>query len=147
MSYSRWSSSTWYTFWSSDSKSNYALPTNKRKRAQVFEICDFPSYRITYGELIDKGEYTVLREIKAFYTKEHAGSIADSLGEEYEVEYSDKIFAPKNPTGQELLELSGYISKWQKEVEAAFTIKSYLKDLWNLKIKTGIINLFKNNIR
>jgi hypothetical protein len=143
MSYSRWSSSRWYTFWRADEFSNVTFPTQKRKRAQVFEICDFPSYYLTYGELVDKGAYKVLREIKAFYSKSHTGEVASSYKDGYVTEYSDTIFEPKNPTGHELLELSGYIAKWQKDVDEAFTLKSYLKDLWGLKIKRGIISLFK----
>jgi len=143
MSYSRWSNSRWYTFWRSEEETSFAFPTEKRKRAQVFEICDFPSYQITYGELIDKGAYKVLREIRAFYTKPHTGEIASSYKDGYETEYSDTIFEPKNPTGPELVELSGYLAQWQKDVDEAFTLQTYLKDLWEFKIKRGIISLFK----
>jgi uncharacterized protein (DUF2147 family) len=120
MSYSRWSSSIWYTFWRADEFSNITFPTQKRKLAQVFEICDFPSYYVTYGELMDKGIIQVLREVKEFYKEK------------------------KNPTGSELVELSGYIAQFQKDVDEAFTLKSYLNDIWHLKIKRSIINLFKN---
>jgi len=144
MSYSRWSSSRWYTFWRTDGSSDYGFPTEKRKRAQVFEICDFPSYQITYGELVDKGAYTVLREVKAFYSKPHTEEINSYNQDEYETEYSDTLFIAKNPTGPELVELSGYIAQFQKDVDEAFTLKSYLNDIWHLKIKRSIINLFKN---
>jgi hypothetical protein len=139
MSYSRWSSSRWYTFWRTDGVSDYIFPTQKRKRAQVFEICDFPSYQITYGELIDKGAYRVLREVKAFYSKPHTKEHNQD-----ETEHSDVLFIAKNPTGSELVELSGYIAQFQKDVDEAFTLKSYLNDIWHLKIKRGIIKLFKN---
>ena len=120
MSYSRWSNSTWYTFWRSGEETSFAFPTQKRKLAQVFEICDFPSYQVTYGELMDKGIIQVLREVKEFY-KYH-----------------------KTPTGPELVELSGYIAQFQQDVDEAFTLKSYLNDVWHLKIKRGIIKLFRN---
>jgi hypothetical protein len=144
MSYSRWSNSTWYTFWRSGEENNFAFPTMKRKRAQVFEICDFPSYQITYGELMDKGILQVLREVKVFYAKEHTGEIASSYKDGFEVEYSDRIFEPKNPTGSELVELSGYIAQFEKDVDEEFTLTKYFKNLWEYKIKQEIIRICKN---
>lgn len=144
MSYSRWSNSTWYTFWRFGEENSFAFPTNKRKREQVFEICDFPSYQITYGDLKDKGVMQVLREVKAFYTKSHTGEIASSYKDRYEVEYSDRIFEPKNPTGSELVELSGYIAQFEKDVDEEFTLTKYFSNLWDYKIKREIIRLFKS---
>ena len=69
MSYSRWGTSVWYTFWAATIDLSYKWPTNELKRSQVFEICDMPSFRLTYGELQDKGMYSVLEEIKVFYNK------------------------------------------------------------------------------
>jgi hypothetical protein len=68
MSYSRWITSIWYTYWSASSEeTTYKLPTKKLKYNQAFTICDFPSYDITYGELMTKDINTILQEVKEVY--------------------------------------------------------------------------------
>jgi hypothetical protein len=65
MSYSRWSNSVWYTFWTAypGTKTEFKLPTKKLKDSQMFEICDFPSYYVTYGYIKKKGLDQILKYI------------------------------------------------------------------------------------
>jgi len=75
MSYSRWSYSTWYTFWSSleeETVCEFKFPTKKLKYVQTFEICDFPSYYITYGELMENGLFKTLDDVKKYYHQNHS---------------------------------------------------------------------------
>ena len=69
MSYSRWSNSRWYTFWSAmgAEPTEYKWPTQKLKDSQVFEICDMPSYYITYGELKRRSRSAILHEIEEHF--------------------------------------------------------------------------------
>lgn len=70
MSYSRWSkNSVWYTFWSAICSTNcrFKLPTKQNKNNQCFEICDFPSYYVSYGELEKDGLRKVVKDIQEFY--------------------------------------------------------------------------------
>jgi len=113
MAYSRWGgSSIWYTYW--------AAGDSEQKQDQCFEICDFPSYRITYGELKEKGVKEVLEGVKAFYKKNHDGKIICGLDENNKATYEDTIFKPKNPTAAELKELAKYIKEWEKDVDDHF---------------------------
>jgi hypothetical protein len=72
MAYSRWNKySVWYTFWTAtlSEPTQFRLPTKKRKDNQYFEICDMPSYYVSYGELKQKGIKQVVKEIHAVYQK------------------------------------------------------------------------------
>ena len=48
MSYSRWSTSVWYTFWAVTTGLKYKWPTNELKRSQIFEICDGTYTQLAY---------------------------------------------------------------------------------------------------
>jgi hypothetical protein len=116
MSYSRWGSSNWHTYW--------AVGDSIQKQDQCFEICDFPSYRITYKELKEKGIEEVIEGVKAFYEKSHGGKIRgkiiDKLGLSNKATYVNTVFKPKNPTTAELKELGKYIKEWEKDVDEHF---------------------------
>ena len=71
MSYSRWSTSVWYTFWTWSGSDEFTFPTQSRKNKQTFEICDLMSYYVTYGELDDIGVDNAIKEIKSFYSKSY----------------------------------------------------------------------------
>jgi len=132
MSYSRWGTSVWYTFWSSNKETEkfFNLPTEKLKRSQIFEICDFPSYRLTYGELKDKGLFQVMTDIENFYSIKYDNT-------DYEIELS-----PKNPTDDELYELMGYILKWEDEMDNHFKVKNFIMDEWVYPIIWNLKKLF-----
>lgn len=113
MAYSRWGKSIWYTYW--------AVGDSIQKQDQCFEICDFPSYRISYGELKEKGIKEVLEGVKAFYNKSHDGKIISGPNEnKFTITYENTIFKPKNPTTAELKELGKYLREWEKDVDDHF---------------------------
>jgi len=131
MAYSRWGSSTWYTFWSADSCNlQYRWPTQKIKRLQCFQICDMPSFTFTYGELKDKGICVVLGEICDFYKKAHPGKILKSLDINEKFEYEDTVYPAKNPSEDEVLELFKYICEWEKDIDEHFKFWTFIKYEW-----------------
>lgn len=80
MAYSRWKENEcWYTFWSSNGSedSTFKLPTKKLKNTQTFEICDYPSYGVTYGDLKKKGLKKVVKEIQEFYKDKKETELSD----------------------------------------------------------------------
>ena len=109
MSYSRWSNSRWYTFWSAmgSSQTEYKWPTQKLKDNQVFEICDVPSYFITYGRLRDTSRSKVLHEVEELFAKESI-----------------------RPTWDELNELQLYFSRFIKDVDDHFKFWNFMKYEW-----------------
>ena len=107
MSYSRWSKySRWYTFWSSNGASDtqYKWPTKSLKRSQIFEICDMPSYYITYGDLVDRSRSNLLYDIQ----KHFGGDV----------------------TWDELNELQDYFSKFIRDVDKHFEPWEFFKYEW-----------------
>ena len=118
MSYSRWSNSRWYTFWSAMGglQTEYKFPTEKLKRSQVFEICDIPSYHITYGDLVDRSRSTVLHEIEELYSK-------------------DKV----PPTWEEMMELQEYFSRFIKDVDEHFQPWNFFLYEWLYPIRNKVI--------
>jgi len=145
MSYSRWWNSTWYTFWSSmtSDETQYKWPTKKLKRAQTFEICDFPAYTLTYGELEDKGINGVIIDIRRFYKQSHNGQIFSYWDEDKKPVYQDTVYPAKNPTEEEMLELMGYIRKWQVDVDDHFKFTNFMLFEWYYPIRNKIYNLWK----
>lgn len=142
MSYSRWSNSTWYTFWSAFTSEEYKWPSKKLKNSQVFEICDLPSYRFTYGELQDLGIYAILKKIKKFYSKQHSIEMFKKWKDGKAV-YRKKIVKAKNPTEEEMLELVRYIREWEKDVEEHFKFWTFIRYEWWYPIRNKILNKIK----
>jgi hypothetical protein len=118
MSYSRWSNSRWYTFWSANGAepTEYKWPTQKLKDGQVFEICDIPSYFITYGQLRDTSRSKVLHEIEELFAK-------------------DGI----RPTWDELNELQLYFARFIKDVDDHFRFWTFMKYEWYVPFRNKII--------
>jgi len=106
MAYSRWGGSRWYTFWSarSGAETQYKWPTQKLKNSQVFEICDIPSYCITYDDLVNKSRSKVLHEVKKHF--------------------DDKV------TWDELSELQEYFSEFIRDVDEHFQLWEFFKYEW-----------------
>ena len=126
MSYSRWSHSTWYTFWSGAGEStDYKLPTKSLKDAQVFEICDFPSYYITYGELMNDGLYTILERVQAYYRQSHS-------------RFTDHIPYIKSPTKEEMDELGSYLLEFVKDVDDHFKWYNFFRYEWYYPVRNKI---------
>ena len=149
MSYSRFGSSVWYTFWSSafESETRLKLPTKKLKHQQVFEICDFPSYYITYGEIKRNGITKIIHEVREFYSKEHKKEgpsflDKDSLGSFVEVTYS-----PKNPSIKELQELETYLYAFVDDVDTHFELFNFFYYEWYITIRNRIYWWYRDNIK
>lgn len=146
MAYSRWNKdSVWYTYWSAVSiDSTFKWPTKKLKYSQVFEICDMPSYRFTYGQLQSKGMYTIIRDIRKFYSLDHKQAIFSKFNENGQPEYEDTLIEAKNPTADQMLELLGYIRQWEYDVEQHFKFKVFIRYEWWYPIRNKIINKLRS---
>ena len=149
MSYSRFGSSVWYTFWSSafESETRLKLPTKKLKNQQVFEICDFPSYYITYGEIKRNGITKIIHEVREFYSKEHKKEgpsflVTDCLGSFVEVTYS-----PKNPSIKELQELETYLYAFVDDVDTHFELFNFFYYEWYITIRNRISWWYRDNFK
>ena len=139
MAYSRWGSSTWYTFWSADGENTqFRWPTERLKRSQCFQVCDFPSYTFTYGEMMDKGIDVVLVEIGRFYSQDHSGKMLDKW-EDGKLEYKETDFKAKNPTEDEVLELFGYMLRWEADVNEHFKFWTFMRFEWWYPIRNQIL--------
>jgi hypothetical protein len=134
MSYSRWSTSVWYTFWAATTDLSYKWPTNELKRSQVFEICDMPSFRLTYGELQDKGMTSILEEINTFYNKDHSGNIFAGFVDGVST-YEPMNYVAKEPNILEMLELTEYIRRWEADVDDHFKFINFIKYEWYYPLK------------
>jgi hypothetical protein len=120
MSYSRFSNSVWYTFWTSGSPKGI-----NKKKEQIFEICDFPSYNVTYQQIVDDVD-KVIYEVNEFYSKEHNGQIFDGI-EDGKFKYVPHVWGPKNPSDEELQELKEYMLEFAKDVDEHFKLFNYIK--------------------
>jgi hypothetical protein len=136
MAYSRFSNGCiWYTFWSSNGVNNqFKWPTKELKDAQVFEICDFPSFRFTYGDLDKKGISPIIAKIKKFYNKPHKGSTLSSIIDG-KWNYEDTIYPAKKPSEEQLRELIEYISEWRKDIDEHFQFRTFIKYEWYYPLK------------
>ena len=117
MSYSRWSTSRWYTFWSAmgAAQTEYKWPTQKLKDGQVFEICDMPSYYITYGELKRRSRSAILHEIEQSFENDS-----------------------RRPTWDELVELQEYFTRFIKDVDDHFRFWTFMKYEWYYPFRNKI---------
>ncbi len=122
MSYSRWGNSTWYTFWTSSSPDGFF-----RKKEQIFEICDIPSYLVTYREIVEDVDGVIAR-VKEAYSKPHEGSIFSGRNEETgKLEFEPCTWEAKNPSDEELEELKGYMLKFVEDVDEYYTPLNWIK--------------------
>lgn len=121
MAYSRWNkNSVWYCFWSAwGPDGTYKWPTKKLKDQQVFEICDFPSYHVTYGEL--KRDFkSVVKEIEKLYSQ--------SNGE----------YHSKKVTFEQMTEMRGYLLRFMSDVDEHFEWKTFFLYEWYYPIRNEI---------
>jgi hypothetical protein len=138
MAYSRFSNSTWYTFWFA-SEMEFKLPTKKLKNQQVFEICDCPSYYVTYEELKTKDWRTIIKEIKRYYKRPHQGQIFVDFDIDGEAVYKPHTYLAKNPTAQELNELVEYFKAFVEDVDDHFKFWNFIKYEWYYPIRNKVI--------
>ena len=137
MAYSRFSTSTWYTFWFA-SEMEFKLPTKKLKNNQEFEICDFPSYHITYGELKSKDWRVILKDIKRFYKRPHQGKSFLDIDIDGNPIYKQTTYPAKNPTAKELNELVDYFKAFVKDVDDHFKFWTFVRFEWYYPIRNKI---------
>jgi hypothetical protein len=138
MSYSRWSNSVWYTFWGS-----YSPKGINKKKEQIFEICDFPSYHVTYQQIVDNID-KVIYDVGIFYSREHSGSIFSRFElESGDAIYESTLWPAKNPTDEELEELKGYMLEFVEDMDEHFKWNNYIKFEIYYPIRNKIYNLFK----
>ena len=132
MSYSRWSNSVWYTFWSSICSANmtYKLPTKSLKNKQCFEICDTPSYFISYGDIKHKGIDIIVSEVREFYSKDHFNITT--------TEEEKPLYKAKNPTDDQMNELSGYLKEFEKDIDDHFKLGKFFKYEWYYPIRNKL---------
>jgi hypothetical protein len=127
MSYSRWSTSTWYTFWSASSPNGLF-----DKDEQVFEICDAPeSYYVTYKRIKHDPD-VVIEDVRWFFSQDRPGKIFDGVDPETKkFVYVDWVYPAKNPTDEELEELKGYMLEFVKDMDEHFRPLTWFKfEVW-----------------
>lgn len=144
MAYSRWSHSRWYTFWSTGPSTDlgFKLPSHKLKRSQVFEICDFNKYQVTYGDIEDYGIKTLIKRIKKHYSKsfEVYMPVSDKEGKQV----GSESFTQLNPPSvQELNELAGYIREFVEDVDSYFEFGNFFYYEWWVPLRNKIKKYFK----
>ena len=142
MSYSRWSNSRWYTFWSSmgAEQTQYKWPTQRLKDNQIFEICDMPSYFITYGELKSRSRSAILHEIEEHFAAdfEHRGVNYNEESGEFE-RGEVKVVKGKRPTWDELNELQDYFSRFIEDVDNHFKFWTFMRYEWYYPFRNKFI--------
>jgi len=137
MSYSRWSTSTWYTYWSYYESMVFKFPTRELKEKQVFEICDFPCMRLTYGQIKREGVFETIMLVKKFYDEAHEGQILTEF-KDGEAHYTETEWEPKRPTTEDLDELKTYLEAFVKDIDEHFKWYNFLKHEWLYAIRQKI---------
>lgn len=102
MSYSRWGSSCWYTFW--------CCSDTTKKEDEIFDICGLTSF--TYGELTTKGLDECIKKIKCILTEE-----GKKLSE------SHTMFVAEKFSDDEYDELKIYMKRFIKDVDKEYNEK------------------------
>jgi len=119
MSYSRWSSSKWYTFWSTDG--------GKLKDEQTFEIMiDLArSIRFTYKELKEDRDYCIIQVIdlcKNSKDYKFLKEVQTESGQDTKFIYEKRIADPFPIINEDLVELEKYMRQFIKDVEWEYGI-------------------------
>ena len=144
MSYSRWGKdSRWYTFWSANSADcTYKFPTEKLKRSQVFEICDMPSYYITYGDLVRRSRSTILYEIEEHFAKEFEWRDLNFVDGKLEPGETIKVKS-RRPTWEELHQLQDQFARFIRDVDEHFQPWNFYRYEWLYPIRNKTILKYK----
>jgi hypothetical protein len=132
MAYSRFSKqSNWYCFWSSmgNEDTMYKLPTRRLKRKQVFQICDIPSYYVTYGEIMDKGIPAIIDDIRHYYY------------------YSHGEYRAKRPTEKDMMQMYDYIKIFVDDIDYHFKLHNFFMYEWYYPIRNKIRRRWKRLIK
>lgn len=132
MAYSRFSKhSNWYCFWSTIGLEDNTrkLPTRRLKRKQVFEICDLPSYFVTYGEIKDKGIPAIIDDIRLFYDYPHGD------------------WPAKKPTEKEMMDMYDYINRFIKDVDDHFKPQNFFLYEWYYPYKNKVHRIWRRLLK
>ena len=117
MAYTRFSDSTWYTYWSTEQskKTQFKLPNKKLKNGQYLEIIG-PNITtgFTYGDLLKKGLGQILDEIRNGCEK------------------------GKLPTAAQFHELIHVIDKFEADLNQHFRFWTFMRYEWWLPIRNKI---------
>ena len=105
MSYSRWGSSAFYTYWLSSE--------SKERNEQMFDICGFST--ISYQQILDLGIDGVIDMLKAKLDEINSRPDEDR-----------PMFAPEGYTDDEWEELKIYIGRWVDDIKGEFDTPSQL---------------------
>ena len=148
MSYSRWSTSIWYTFWTAQSPTcNFRWPTKQLRNAQLFEICGVPSYTISYGEIIEKGIPAILHEIHEYYNQPYSTSLLEAWDDQARPLYVPHQVPAVNYTDEEMQELGQYIANFVSDVEHTFRFSNFITKYWWYPFRYVKFNQCKDKIR
>jgi hypothetical protein len=116
MSYSRWGSSRWYTYWTS------APEHDNKKQWQKFVICDFAkTFEFTYKELslnIEK----ILDEVCDYHSKAHTVKMLKDWSLKSK-DYEEVEIKPDPVSQAERDELKGYMLQFLKDMDNEFKKK------------------------
>lgn len=116
----------------------YKWPTKRLKNNQVFEICDMPSYFITYKDLVARPRAEVLEEVKEHFSEPftfHPKEYVDG-----EMVTKDPVTREgREPTQEELEELSGYFDRFIKDVDEDFKLRHFIRYEWYYPFRNKII--------
>lgn len=136
MSYSRWGSSKWYTFWSASSGNS--------KEDQRFQIMiDLGrSISFTYKELKEDRGYCVITVIDICKNPKEYKYLKNIIegGEELEFEYEESGCEPDPATEEEIAELEVYMDQFIRDIEWEYGILGRLSN-WLCKLPSPLSNL------
>ena len=137
MAYSRWSNSTWYTFWTAFSEqTEYKFPTQRLKENQVFEICDSPNLHFTYKEIVEDLD-AVLEKVRETFSKPYEGNMLVEIKDGKAI-YEPTTFPAKNPTEDEILELKLYLLEFKADIDRHFKPFAFFLYEWYYPTRNSI---------
>ena len=145
MSYSRWSTSVWYTYWTCFSEDcKFKLPTARLKHNQVFEICDFrKNMFFTYKEITEDVAACIERVVE-YYSKPFEGKMFKHINDKNEAVYEDVVHEPVTYSAEELEELQGYMLEFKRDVDLHFQFKQFFLSEWYYPIRNAVLVKLKS---
>lgn len=121
MSYSRWLSSRWYTFWSASDA--------KKAEDEIFDVDCVMHF--TYRQIKDDIE-GCLEQVKDYYSKSHKMTFGGVLG----IKKEEVCTKPNPPSEDEIDELRTYMKRFMTDVEGDHK-DELLADLTKKHLETG----------
>lgn len=128
--YSRWIGGSWFTLWSTLSPSTtFKFKTEKLKNSQVFEICDIPSFKISYKDITDKGLDKVILDVNVHFNRIYTGN---KLNEIYDKKLFpiNKKYGPQKFKKEEYDKLKEHMMEFVIDVNLEFQPKKFYYTNW-----------------